>query len=59
MRVEDGERTTPIAQAALVLGITGADDPLAGGLLLALDPATAKRAGAAPSRGYAVLLRPD
>jgi hypothetical protein len=59
LRIRDDGRTEPVAQAALAIGITGAGDPLAGGLLLALDPATAKKAVASPERGYAVLLRPD
>ncbi|RSM43921.1 hypothetical protein DMB66_52795 [Actinoplanes sp. ATCC 53533] len=48
-----------IATAALVLGVTGADDPSAGGLLLALTPAEARRTVTTPGGGYAVLIRPD
>lgn len=48
-----------IATAALVLGVTGADDPGAGGLLLALTPAEARRTVTTPGGGYAVLIRPD
>ena len=48
-----------IATAALVLGVTGAEDPVTGGLLLALTPAEARRTVTAPGGGYAVLLRPD
>jgi hypothetical protein len=58
VRVEERGTTTPVGQDALVLGVTGADDPLTGGLLLALDPDAAKRAVAPPGRGFAVLLRP-
>jgi hypothetical protein len=56
--VRDGGRSEPVAEAALVLAITGANDPLAGGMLLALDPVAAKRAVASPGHGFAVLLRP-
>jgi len=48
-----------IATAALVLSVTGADDPSAGGLLLALTPAEARRTVTTPGGGYAVLIRPD
>jgi len=48
-----------VATAALVLGVTGADDPNAGGLLLALTPAEARRTVTTPAGGYAVLIRPD
>jgi len=48
-----------IATAALVLGVTGADDPSTGGLLLALTPAEARRTVTTPGGGYAVLIRPD
>lgn len=48
-----------IATAALVLGVTGVDDPGTGGLLLALTPAEARRTVTAPGDGYAVLIRPD
>ena len=47
-----------IAAAALVLGVTGADDPTAGGLLIALTPAEAAKAVAEPGGGFAVLIRP-
>ena len=47
-----------IATAALVLGVTGADDPSAGGLLLALTPAEARRTVTTPGGGYAVLIHP-
>ena len=58
LRVEAAGGTTAIADAALVLGITGVDDPTTGGLLIALSPAQAERAVARPGRGFAVLLRP-
>lgn len=48
-----------IATAALVLGVTGADDPSTGGLLLALTPTEARRTVTTPGGGYAVLIRPD
>lgn len=47
-----------VATAALVLKVTGAGDPTAGGLLLALSPADAVRAVAAPGHGFAILIRP-
>jgi hypothetical protein len=56
---ESGGGTTSVAVAALVLGVTGADDPAAGGLLLALKPEEAQRAVATPGHGFAVLIRPD
>ncbi len=56
---EAGESPQAIATAALVLGVTGAEDPIAGGLLLALTPAEARRTVTAPAGGYAVLIRPD
>ncbi len=58
LRVEEAGDTTAVAGAALVLGITGTDDPISGGLLIALSPAQAERAVATPGRGFAVLLRP-
>jgi hypothetical protein len=59
-RVPDrGESPQAIATAALVVGVTGAEDPTAGGLLVALRPAEARRTVIAPAGGYAVLLRPD
>ena len=60
IRVEDaGHGTTPVAAAALVLGVTGPDDPAAGGLLVALPPADAEKAVAAQGRGFAILIRPS
>ncbi len=56
---ETGHGATPVASAALVLGVTGADEPTVGGLLLALRPAEAEKAVAAQGRGFAVLIRPD
>ena len=56
---ETGESPQAIATAALVLGVTGAEDPATGGLLLALTPAEARRTVTAPGGGYAVLIRPD
>jgi hypothetical protein len=56
---ETGHGATPVASAALVLAVTGADEPTAGGLLLALRPAEAEKAVAAQGRGFAVLIRPD
>jgi len=56
---ETNESPQPIATAALVLGVTGAEDPTTGGLLLALTPAEAQQAVAKADHGYAVLIRPD
>jgi hypothetical protein len=56
---EAGGGTTSVAAGALVLSVTGADDPTAGGLLLALNPAEAQKAVATPGHGFAVLIRPD
>jgi hypothetical protein len=56
---EAGDSPQAIAMAALVLGVTDAEDPAAGGLLLALTPAEARRTVTAPAGGYAVLIRPD
>jgi hypothetical protein len=59
LRVNDtGQDSTTIAGAALVLSVTGADDPTAGGLLLALRPAEAAKAVATQGRGFAILIRP-
>lgn len=55
----DGGSPNPVADDALVLGVTGADDPSVGGLLLALDPAEARRTVGAPERTrFAVLIHP-
>lgn len=60
LRVDpDRDRTTPVASAALVLRVTGADDPVTGGLLLALTPGEARQALAASSQGFAIVIRPD
>jgi hypothetical protein len=60
LRVDEvGGRTTSVAAGALVLSVTGADDPTAGGLLLALNPAEAQKAVVMPGHGFAVLIRPD
>ncbi len=54
-----GGSPRPVAEDALVLGVTGADDPTVGGLLLALDPAEARRTVGAPERTrFAVLIHP-
>jgi hypothetical protein len=55
---EDSHDTSAVAASALVLGVTGADDPTTGGLLLALTPAEAAKAVAQPGGGFAVLIRP-
>ena len=60
LRVDDaGHGTTAVAAAALVLGVTGTDDPAAGGLLLALRPSDAEKAVAAQGNGFAVVIRPE
>jgi hypothetical protein len=59
-RVPDtGVSPEAVATAALVLSVTGAEDPTAGGLLLALTPTEARRTVTTPGDGYAVLIRPD
>ena len=54
----DETGSTAVAAAALVLRVTGAGDPTAGGLLLALSPAEAQHAVARPGHGFAILIRP-
>lgn len=59
LRVDSaGDRTVPVASGALVLEVTGADDPVTGGLLLALAPDEAGRAVSASGRGFAIVIRP-
>jgi hypothetical protein len=59
LSVDQSGGSTEVAAAALVLGVTGADDPTTGGLLVALDPTEAKQAVAASGRAFAILIRPD
>lgn len=59
LRVDDSGRSARVADAALVLGVTDADDVVTAGLLVALTPAEAERVVAHSGRGFAVLLRPD
>ncbi len=59
LRVGGSGRTARVAGAALVLGVTDADDFRTAGLLVALTPAEADRAVADPGRGFAVLLHPS
>ncbi|MET8147062.1 hypothetical protein ACIBSW_04590 [Actinoplanes sp. NPDC049668] len=54
-----GQASPAVATAALVLDVTGADDPTTGGLLLALTPTEAQRTMTPTEHGYAVLIRPD
>ena len=56
---DTGASPQTIATAALVLAVTGAEDPTTGGLLVALTPAEAQRTVTTPGSGYAVLIRPD
>jgi len=58
LRLDETGASTAVAAAALVLRVTGAGDPTAGGLLLALSPAEAQRAVAEPGHGFAILIRP-
>ena len=58
-RVEETGGTTAIAAAAVVLSMTGADDPITGGIMVALRPPEAEKALSRSGRGFAVLLRPD
>jgi hypothetical protein len=55
---EVGGGTTAVAAAALVLSVTGTDDPATGGLLLALTPAEAAKAVVTGGHGFAVLIQP-
>lgn len=54
----DGRSPPAVATAALVLEVSGVDDPTTGGLLLALTPAEARRTVTGADHGYAVLIRP-
>jgi hypothetical protein len=59
LRLDDAAgRTTAVAAAALVLEVTGADDPTAGGLLLAVSPTEAQQA-VSTGHGFAILIRPS
>jgi hypothetical protein len=59
LRVPDHQGSpATVAEAALVISVTGADDPTLGGLLLALTPAQAHRAVEEPGSSFAVLVRP-
>ncbi|WP_236643195.1 hypothetical protein [Actinoplanes utahensis] len=55
----DRDRSVPVASGALVLEVTGADDPVTGGLLLALQPDEASRAISGSGRGFAIVIRPS
>lgn len=55
---EAGDGATPVAAAAVVLDVTGADDLTPGGVLLALPRADAEKAVAAQGHGFAILIRP-
>ena len=58
LRLDDSAgRPVQVAGGALVLDVTGADDPATGGLLVALGPAEAERAVTTSGRGFAVLIR--
>jgi hypothetical protein len=54
-----GGDSAVVAAAALVLGVTSADDPTTGGLLLALKPIEAAKAMATAGHGFAVIIRPN
>jgi hypothetical protein len=59
LRLDDtGGHSTAVAVAALVLRVTGADDPTTGGLLLALSPQEAQQAVITSRQGYAIVIRP-
>jgi hypothetical protein len=60
LRVDDtGGRPTAVAGSALVLRVTGVNDPATGGLLLALTPQEASQAVATSRQGFAIVIRPD
>lgn len=54
-----GSDSAPVARDALVLEVTGIEDPLTGGLLLALTPAAAQETVRHTADGYVVVIRPD
>ena len=54
-----GDHPAEVASAALVLRVTGADDPTSGGLLLALTPQEAQLAVTTSREGFAIVIRPD
>ncbi len=58
LRLDDEGDSTPVASSALVLDVTGADDPTTGALLLALAPEQAGRAVGGAGHGFAILIRP-
>jgi hypothetical protein len=58
LRLDETGASTAVAASALVLRVTGAGDPTAGGLLLAVSPTEAQRAVAQPAHGFAILIRP-
>jgi hypothetical protein len=55
---DDNHAPHAVAASALVLSVTGTDDPTVGGLLVAMTPAEAANAVAAPGRGFTVVIRP-
>ncbi|MEV6843392.1 hypothetical protein [Actinoplanes sp. NPDC051411] len=60
LRIDDaGGRPTAVAGSALVLRVTGVNDPATGGLLLALTPREASQAVATSRQGFAIVIRPD
>jgi hypothetical protein len=59
LRIDDaGGRPTSVAGSALVLRVTGVDDPATGGLLLALTPQEAGQAVVSSRQGFAIVIRP-
>jgi hypothetical protein len=59
LRLDDtSSGSTSVAIAALVLDVTGGDDPTTGSLLLALTPTEARQAVTAAGGGFAILIRP-
>jgi hypothetical protein len=60
LRIDDASgRPTAIADRALVLRVTNADDLATGGLLLALSPQEAGQAVTTSRQGFAIVIRPD
>lgn len=59
LRIDDTTgRPIPVAGSALVLQVTGVNDPATGGLLVALTPQEASQAVVSSRQGFAIVIRP-